>query len=66
MKSQLDDINLFDPQVVESPWEFFDRLRAHAPVYLLPNKAYYLVSRFDDVMQAVMDTDTFSSNLVSV
>ena len=66
MKMQLDDINPFDPEVVESPWEFFDLLREQAPVYQLPNKAYYLVSRFDDVMQVVMDTETFSSNLVSV
>lgn len=66
MKRRLDTINPFDPEVVESPWEFFRLLREQSPVYQLPNKAYYLVSRYDDVMKAVMDTETFSSNLVSV
>lgn len=60
------DINPFEREVVESPWEFFDLLREQSPVYQLPNKAYYLVSRYEDVMQAVMDTETYSSNLVSV
>lgn len=62
----LSNINPFDPDVVESPWAFFQLLREQSPVYLLPNKAYYLVSRYEDVMQAVMDTETYSSNLVSV
>lgn len=66
MKARVDEINPFDPEVVESPWEFFGLLREQSPVYQLPNKAYYLVSRYEDVMQAVMDTETFSSNLVSV
>ena len=60
------EINPFDPEVVESPWAFFELLREQSPVYQLPNKAYYLVTRYEDVMQAVMDTETFSSNLVSV
>lgn len=66
MKKRVAEINPFDREVVESPWEFFSLLREQSPVYQLPNKAYYLVSRYEDVMQAVMDTETFSSNLVSV
>lgn len=66
MSSAVIEINPFDPEVVESPWEFFNQLRQHAPVYRLPNGAYYLVSRYEDVMQAVMDTESFSSNLVAV
>lgn len=63
---QLDQYKPFDPDVIENPWPFFASLREQAPVYLLPNGAYYLVSRYEDVMTAVMDTDTFSSNLVAV
>lgn len=58
--------NPYDPAVIESPWAFFAALRRHAPLYELPNKAYYLITRYEDVMRAVMDTETFSSNLVAV
>jgi cytochrome P450 len=56
----------FSPEVVESPWEFFAALREEAPVYLLPNGAYHLVSRYEDIKAATMDTQTYSSNLVAV
>jgi len=60
------EFNPFDPEVIETPWDFFAALRRDAPLYELPNKAYYLISRYEDVMQAVMDTEIFSSNLVAV
>lgn len=59
-------IDPFDPEVIESPWGFFAALRREAPLYEMPNRAYFVISRYDDVMRAVMDTRTFSSNLVSV
>lgn len=58
--------NPFDPAVIESPYAFFDWLRSNAPVYELPNGAYALVSRYEDVRAATLDPDTFSSNLVAV
>jgi cytochrome P450 len=61
-----EQFNPFDPAVVETPWPFFSSLQQYAPVYELPNGAYHLVSRYEDVMQAVMDTEVFSSNLVAV
>lgn len=66
MSTTVAELNPFDSEVIESPWEFFKQLREQASIYLLPNGAYYLVSRYKDVIQAVMDTDTFSSNLVAV
>jgi len=56
----------FDPQVIETPWAFFAALRRESPLYELPNRAYYLVSRYQDVTRAAMDTQTFSSNLVAI
>lgn len=56
----------FDPDLIENPWNFFAQLRAHHPVYRLPNGAYSIVSRYEDVMKVVMDTETYSSNLVAV
>lgn len=66
MRKSVAEFDPFDPEVIESPWEFFEALRREAPLYELPNKAYYLISRNEDVMRAVMDTDTFSSNLVAI
>jgi len=64
--TSLSDLDPFDPKTIENPFSFFSALRKEAPVYLLPNQAYYLVSRYEDVMKAVMDVETFSSNLVAV
>ena len=60
------ELNPFSPEVIASPWEFFAQLRERAPVYALPNNAYYLVSRYQDVKVIALDTETYSSNLVSV
>lgn len=62
----LKDFDLFHPDTIENPYPFFAALRREAPLYELPNGAYYLISRFEDVQNAVMDTDTYSSNLVAV
>lgn len=65
MKS-IDDFDPFDPAVVENPHEFFEALRRDAPVYTLPNGAYTLISRYEDVREAALRPDLFSSNLVAV
>jgi len=56
----------FAPATIENPFPFFRALRRDAPLYELPNRAYWLVSRFEDCRQIVLDTDTFSSRLVGV
>lgn len=64
--ASLKDFDLFHPDTIENPYPFFAALRREAPLYELPNGAYYLISRFEDVQKAVMDTETYSSNLVAV
>jgi cytochrome P450 len=66
MMKSLAEFDPFDPEVIENPYAFFAALRREAPLYELPNKAYYLISRHEDVTRAVMDIETFSSNLVAV
>jgi cytochrome P450 len=60
------DLDPFAPDVVEDPRPFFAALREHAPVYRLPNGAYTLITRDEDVRTASLDPETFSSNLVAV
>ena len=62
----LSDIDPFDPATIENPFPFFSALRREAPLYELPNGAYWLVSRFEDCRRIVLDTDTFSSRMVGV
>lgn len=62
----LEQFDPYDPEVIESPWAFFAALRREAPLYEMPNKAYYVISRYEDVMRAAMNTDMFSSNLVAI
>lgn len=61
----LDAFQPLSDDVVQEPHEFYTALRREAPLYRLPN-GIYVISRFEDVRRVVMDTDTFSSNLVAV
>jgi cytochrome P450 len=62
----LADLDPFAPDVLQEPHEFFAALRREAPLYRLPNGAYYLISRYRDVRDAAMNTEVYSSNLVAV
>jgi len=62
----LADIDPFCPDVVQEPHAFYAVLRREAPLYRLPNGAYYLISRYRDVRDAAMNPEVYSSNLVAV
>ena len=58
----------FDPlgdAVLQEPADFYSALRSEAPLFQMPN-GVYVISRFEDVQRATLDTDTFSSNLVAI
>ena len=57
------DFNLFDPAVMECPFPFYEALRREAPVYEVPGFGMYLVSRFDDIVDALRAPEVFSSDL---
>jgi len=44
-----------------APYETWRRLRDEAPVYYNAQYNFYALSRFDDVLHASLDTETFSS-----
>src|SRR5262245_19881938 len=62
----LADLDPFSPDVVQEPHAFYAALRREAPLYRLPNGAYYLISRYRDVRNAAMNPEVYSSNLVAV
>jgi cytochrome P450 len=52
---------LFDPAVVEDPYEYYARLRETDPVHELPGTGAYLVTRMDLIHEVVAKPVVFSS-----
>ena len=59
----LDDFGLFDPEVQQCPHDYYAEMQQEAPVFeaAMPGAELYLITRYDDVVEVVRDTDTFSS-----
>lgn len=66
MGKSVTDFDFFDPEVIESPYEFYQVLREQAPVYQLPGTDIFMVSRLEDIKQTAKDTATFSSDFMHV
>ena len=56
------DFDFFSPEVIESPFDFYQAIRRDAPVYHLPGTEIYMLSRWDDIRQVNRDTETFSND----
>jgi cytochrome P450 len=61
--TDLASINLMDPGTIECPFAAYQALRSEAPVYRIPQTGFYIVSRYDLVMEAVRNTEVFSSQI---
>ncbi len=53
---------LVSPEVLECPYDYYRRVREEAPVHQTP-LGFYVVSRYDDVLAIVRDTERFSSDM---
>ncbi len=53
--------DLFLPAFQEEPYETYAYLREQAPVYQEPRYGNWVITRFDDVIEALRDWETFSS-----
>ncbi|MFI7004250.1 cytochrome P450 [Nocardia sp. NPDC050175] len=63
MTNALDAIDLFEPSVLDDPYPFYARLRTDSPVYRVADTDFFLVSRWDLVVEATSRVTDFSSNL---
>ena len=52
MAKTVTDFDFFDPEIIESPYEFYQVLRQQAPVYQLPGTNIFMLSRLGDIKQA--------------
>ncbi|MFZ4604926.1 MAG: cytochrome P450 [Caulobacter sp.] len=59
----IEEFSFLDPQVQDDPFEFYQALHAQAPVYQMPETGMFIVSRYDDLREMLMDTATFSNRM---
>ena len=52
----------FNRDVVQCPHPHFARMRSEEPLYQVSDLQFYLVSRYEDVVRAATDVDTFRSS----
>lgn len=58
--------DLFSPEALADPYPLYARLRERGPVHLLPGLGLHLVVRHAEVLRALDDPATFSSNLAAL
>jgi len=56
------EINLFDPGLQQCPYDAYKRLRDEAPVYNIQGTDMWVVSRYEDVREVLMDPQRFPSS----
>ncbi|MEH6516670.1 MAG: cytochrome P450 [Halioglobus sp.] len=56
------DFDFFDESVLNCPYDFYQALQEQAPVYQLPDTNIFMVSRHEDVIKLLKDTEAYSNN----
>jgi len=54
---------VLDPDVLDDPYLFYDRLHREAPVWQVPGTEIFVASTFDTVADATARVADFSSNM---
>lgn len=54
-------ISFSDPSVQRCPFPAYREVRTHGPVYLDPISGFYIVTGYDEIRRAAMDTRLFSN-----
>ena len=53
--------DLYSPDIDRDPFPMYERLREDHPAYWNERDQYWVLSRYEDVLNAVQDWETFSS-----
>lgn len=61
----LDDIQLLDAALQNCPYHAYKKLRDEAPVWRDPRTGFYVVTRFEDIRDILLDTDRFRNGMQS-
>ncbi len=54
-------VSLFDEATLKEPYAAYKLLRDHDPVHFVPAMNMHVVTRYEDLREAIRDTETFSS-----
>ena len=63
---KLEDINIFDNPTLINPWAAYEKLRNDAPVHFQAAMNGHVVTRYDHIMEALRDTETYSSGFGAI
>ena len=61
---KLEDMQLFDKEILECPYHYNKELREQAPVYKDPETGIYIISKYELVKEAARKKDIFSSQFI--
>ena len=56
---RLDDVDFFDPDIQECPYDAYEVLRDESPVWQDPKTGMFVVTRYDDIQEILRDTQRF-------
>ena len=59
----IEKFSLFDPEVQSNPYAFYQAMHTQCPVYKVPDKNIYVVSKYADVEACLRAPETFSSTI---
>ena len=62
MPASAHEVDLFDPEVQQCPYPAYERLREEAPIWKDPVAGFYVVTRYEDIRQVLLDPVSFSSS----
>ena len=63
MAEPVQEINFFDPQVNDCPFPAYRRLRDERPVWQDPVTKFFVLSRYEDIRAAILDTARFTNQV---
>lgn len=55
----LEDVNFFDPEISECPYDAYAVLREEAPVWQDPRSGMFVITRYEDIHTILRDTERF-------
>lgn len=61
---RVEDHSLMDPEIQESPFDYYHALHEQAPVYFMPELEAWVVSRYRDVQYVVAHPEIWSNDLL--
>ena len=63
MTESVREINFFDKETNDCPFPAYAELREDSPVWQDPVTNFYVISRYEDVRAAILDTKRFTNQV---